>query len=760
MINSLSPENLCKKYRIGQIPDDDGTPIAIPPALIGQERALRALKFGLDHKVKDFHLYVAGHPVKDKLEAIRAILDVEVAKLSSPPDWCYVPNFSNPNAPKAIKLPSGSGQAFQQDLKVFAEDVQKSLMELFDTEEFIEKRANIVLEIEEKERQLQEEIGEKALTPKWAKQKRLLERESKEKIQQLQENLAQDFIDVLSEEWVDKYKSVPGAQDHFKALGGRFLNNLNRFISYKTDRPSGNWPPKRRRSKEYDINLLVAHEPDQGVPIIWEPYPTYARLFGCIEKPSGKENASADFSGIRAGALHKANGGYLILPAEALYEDEKCWAALKRALFQKEIRLEEQNDTPSPTSSGILPAPIPLDIKLILIGSHRIFYVWPEWDSDFNSYFKVFVDFDESIESHLDHLNSYINIFYDHCRKKAFPTLSKEAVCRLLEYAHYLAEHQNRLYANFNVLTAIIEEAAYYCGQKKQVQISSAQVGQAIAEQRYRLLSEEEDGLRMIREGTLLMNFQGEKIGEINSLLVYETGELSFGHPVRLTSSISVGKEGILHIEREVKLSGNIHSKAVLIFSGYLQEAFGRDKSISLTAQLVFEQSYSEIDGDSASSAELYCLLSALANVPVKQGIAVTGSINQKGEIQAIGGVNEKIQGFFGICKATGLTGQQGVLIPHSNIINLQSSGEVVEAVQNKQFHIWPVKTVEEGIEVLTGMKAGKIEWDASSGKLSIEPDSLFEKVNERLKQLHEMTHDEYEENENDEEEEDNKNKG
>jgi len=480
----------------------------------------------------------------------------------------------------------------------------------------------------------------------------------------------------------------------------------------------------------------------RGAPVIMELNPTYQNLFGRIEKEAQFGVLTTDFTMIRGGSLHNANGGYVVLPAEEILRNLFSYDSLKRALMNERISIEEAGERLGfITTKGLRPGPIPLSVKVVLIGNPLLYQQLYALDMDFKELFKVKADFDISMDRTEENMRKYAAFVCTFCQKENLKHLDASGVAKIIEHGSRLAEDQEKLSTRFAEVADIIREASFYATQEGSSHVTASHVKKAIEEKVYRSNLIQEKIREMIERKVLLIDTEGEAVGQVNGLTVMSLGDFSFGAPSRVTASIGLGREGIIDIQREAKLGGPIHTKAVMILSGYLAEKYAQDKPLSLSTRLVFEQSYGMVEGDSASSTELYSILSALSGTPIKQAIAVTGSVNQKGEVQAIGGVNEKVEGFFEVCKAKGLTGEQGVLIPESNAQNLMLKEEVMEAVRAGKFHIYPVKTIDQGIEILTGAKAGARQPDGTfqEGTINYLVDKRLREMAERLKEFPEF---------------------
>jgi lon-related putative ATP-dependent protease len=790
MSPELSPEKLrseCNPKLLSCETTED-----IPPleGIIGQERAMRALRFGLDIKERGFNVFVAGYPGTGRMTAVKDFLE-EIAKTKPiPDDWCYVNNFANSYEPKAVKLPPGKAKELQKEMASFIKETQNVLPKAFESEDYAAKRETTIRTIEQERQKLFTELNKKAqeegfviqntpiglltvpviggqplsdkdflsLSPKARdeierrreelnanlrsamRQLRNMEVRIHEELKKLNRDVALYATGQLVSDLKEKYDAFPEVIAYIEDVQNDLLENLEQFLEPEP-RPRRQGPepspaalPWRKELplRKYEVNVIVDNSDLKGAPVVLEYNPTYQNLFGRIEKEAQFGVLTTDFTMIRAGSLHKANGGYLVVSAEELLKNMFSWDGLKMALATGQISVEEAGERLGfITIKGLKPASIPLNAKMLLVGNPMLYYMLYMGDKDFKEQFKVKADFDVTMDRTEENMRKYVAFICTFCRKENLRHLDSSAAAKIIEHGSRLAEDQEKLSTRFADVADIIREANFYASQENSTYINASYVKKAIEEKIYRSNLIQDKIQEMIKRGFFLIDTEGEVIGQVNGLSVMGIGDFAFGRPSRVTASISVGREGITDIEREAKLGGPIHTKGVLILSGYLAEKYAQDKPVSLSARLVFEQSYEEVEGDSASSTELYAILSALSDLPIRQSIAVTGSVNQKGEVQAIGGANEKIEGFFEVCKAKGLTGQQGVIIPESNMQNLMLKEEIVETVKEGKFHIYPVKTIDEGIEILTGLKAG-----------ARQPDGTFEngtvnyKVNERLSEL------------------------
>ncbi|MFA6670878.1 MAG: ATP-binding protein, partial [Bacillota bacterium] len=562
-----------------------------------------------------------------------------------------------------------------------------------------------------------------------------LELKAQDAIKELDADIAMNSVGYGIGEMKAKYRECNCTEilDFFDGVQKDIIENVDDFKgkeeSQETEIP---WIAKGRKKDitfKYRINLLVDSSKLDHAPVIIETYPTYYNLVGKVEYENQLGVLTTNFTRIKAGALHRANGGYLIVQAKDVLSNSYSWEALKRALKTGEIAIENiAEQTGMVATSSLRPRPIPLDVKIIVIGSYEIYNLLYNLDEDFKKLFKVKADFDIEMDRDAEHIYRVAAFISKHCREQGLRHFDRSAVTRIVEYSSRLADHQNKLSTRFNEIVEIIYEADTWAGMEGAGYVTGDHVTKAIQEKVYRSNKYEKKIHEYIKDGTILIDTEGVVTGQVNGLSVLDLGEYSFGRPSRITAVAYAGKKGVINVEREVKMSGSIHDKGVLILGGYLGDKFAQRAPLSLTASIAFEQSYGGVDGDSASSTELYAILSTLADVPIKQGIAVTGSVNQRGEIQPIGGVNQKIEGFFRVCREKGLTGDQGVMMPHQNVDNLMLDDEVIAAVSEGRFHIYPVRTIEEGIQILTGMPAGTIGEDGSYPE-----GTLYHRVQQKL---------------------------
>jgi len=544
------------------------------------------------------------------------------------------------------------------------------------------------------------------------RQLRSSEKDTSEEIAKLDREVAIFSIAHVVQELMDDYKEFPEVIKYVGAVQSDMLGNLSQFREEPAEAakqmPIAALWSKDMAFRKYQVNVVVDNSTNGGSPVVIELNPTYANLFGRIEKEAQFGAFLTDFTLIRAGSLHKANGGYVVIPVEEILKNVFSWDSLKRAIRNGEIAIEDPAERLGFVATKILmPDPIPLNVKILLIGNPYLYHTLYAYDEDFKELFKVKADFDTRMERSQENLRAYAGSICIVCQKEGLHPFGASAMAKVIEYSSRLAEDQGKLSTRFSEISDILREASYWAVKAGAETVEPSHVAQAIEERICRSNLVQERVNELIAQGTIIIDTTAEEVGQVNGLSVISLGDYSFGRPSRITATVAVGREGVMDIERETKLGGPIHTKGVMILGGVLADRYAQDKPLTLSARLTFEQSYEGVEGDSASSAELYALLSRLSGVPVKQYIAVTGSVNQKGDVQAIGGVNEKIEGFFSVCKAKGLNGQQGVMIPASNVRHLMLKEEVVEAVREGTFHVWAVRSIDEGIEVLTGFPAG-----------------------------------------------------
>jgi lon-related putative ATP-dependent protease len=762
----------------------DLKPIA---GIIGQDRALSALKFGLNIQKPGFNIYVSGLAGTGRTTAIKSFLDVMAAKKEIPPDWCYLHNFHDSYYPTAIKVPAGMGQGLQKDMKRTIDNARRSLVQAFTSKEYAERRAEITEDFNKKREATFNMFSRKARDKRLLLQStpvglifipasgdepmneedyKNLSDKDREALKNNQEELTKELKDQITklkteegavekqleeidrevtgssishifEELRKKYGQLPQVVDYLKEVEQDIIENYELF---KSETKASDADPmaamqgmvRKQALRKYEVNVLVDNSKLKGAPVILELNPTFNNLFGRIEKEAQFGALYTDFTMIKSGSLHRANGGFLVVRIEDLLTNYQSWEGLKRTIRDGKLIIEELSERLGFASTkSIRPEPIPLDIKVVVIGEPMFYYLLLRLDLEFKELFKIKADFDSRMDKSASSLRNYAAVICRLCEEEGLEHLSSGALAKIIEHSSRLAGDQEKLSTLFADIADIVREASFWAAEAKSKLIEAEHVEKAIEQKVYRSNLIQQRINEMIDKGMIIIDTDGEEVGQVNGLSVIDLGDFAFGRPTRITASVGVGREGLIDIERESKLGGRLHTKGVMILHGYVTEKFVQDIPLSLSARLVFEQSYEEVEGDSASSTELYTLLSRLADVPIKQGIAVTGSVNQKGDVQAIGGLNEKVEGFFEVCRAKGLNGNQGVLIPSSNIRNLMLKEEVAAAVSEGKFHIYPVSTIDEGLEVLTGSKAGKRRKDGSFG-----PGTINDRVQKRLVSL------------------------
>ncbi|MGA3112027.1 MAG: ATP-binding protein [Candidatus Bathyarchaeia archaeon] len=771
MVNKLPIEKLRKTCSPDLMHCDSTKELTPLDEIIGQERAVRALKFGLGIKNHGFNMYVAGYPGTGRKTTVKSFVEAQAKTQPVPPDWCYVNNFGNQYEPKAIQLSAGKGKEFRDDMKNFIENVKNALPKAFESEDYAARREATIRGLEEKRKQLIDELNVKAQRegfviqttpiglllipvldgkPLSEEEMLALPQKTKDKLQEKRETLETEFrntmrqlIDMerqihdalkklnkevalyalgnLVERLREKYNDSAAVTEYLKNVENDVLDNLQQFIRRSQGGDQQEQFPfqmpwmREDPYKKYEVNVVIDNSETKGAPVVMETNPNYPNLLGKTEKEAQFGALTTDFSMIRAGSIHKANGGYLIVPVEELLQNPFSYDGLKRDLRDGNMTIAEPEERYGFLSVKTLkPQPIPLTTKVILIGSPYLYQMMFQLDPDFRELFKIKAEFDTVMDRTESKVMQYAAWVCALCEKEKLKHLDGTGIGKLVEFSSRIVEDQYKLSTQFAYVADVIREANFYATQDNSDLTTGDHVKKAIEEKVYRSKLIQEKIQEMIKRGFFLIDTVQERVGQVNGLSVMGMGDFAFGNPSRVTASIGLGREGVIDIEREAKMGGPIHTKGVLILSGYINDKYIRDKPLGLSARLVFEQNYEGVEGDSASSTELYSILSALSGRPIKQNIAVTGSVNQKGEVQAIGGVNEKIEGFFEVCKLQGLTGQQGVMIPESNVQNLMLKEEVLEAVKADKFNIYSVKTIDEGIEFLTGTKAGERREDGT----------------------------------------------
>jgi ATP-dependent Lon protease len=759
--------------------------------ILGQERALKALDLGLDMEYLGYNLFITGKSGTGRSTTIKKLLQDRKRENIIFDDKCYVHNFKDPDMPRAISLPAGKGNQFKKDMANLVNTLKKHIPSLLEsdkyqkskdaiTENFKKKQHELVKQFEDKVKSenftvVQVQIGPytkpdilpiidkkpvnldklesmveegKFSTEEFEKIKQKhqeftreinqiskkinnLQKDLSKKLSELENKIITPLVEEETEEIQKKYNNQ-AIDSYLKEVKKNVLENISRFQEKQEQSPAIpglKFPQAKDNFTEFSVNVLVDNSDTENSPMINETHPSYKNLFGIIERRMDRTGHwVTDFTKIKAGSLLKANGGFLVVNALDLLLEPGVWPSLKRTLLNQKIEPETYDPFPMFSTSALKPEPIECNVKVIMIGDPLIYQLLYFRDQDFEKIFKVKADFDTVTENNSQNIYQYACFIKQLCEREKLQPFDSSGIAGVIEYAVRLASRKNKISTHFNSLVDLLREADYWAKKEKQNTIQKKHVNQAIQEKIERLNLIEKKIQEMIEQGTLMIDTEGSVVGQVNGLSVYDLGEYSFGRPTRITARTSMGRAGIINIEREADLSGKTHNKGMLILSGYLRSKYAQDKPLTISASICFEQSYSGIDGDSASSTEAYALLSSIANLPLRQDIAVTGSINQKGEIQAIGGVNQKIEGFYEVCKAKGLNGTQGVIIPEANIPNLMLREDVVKAIEEKKFHLYSVKTIDQGIEILTKTKAGK---KLKNGEF--EKDSINDLVNRKL---------------------------
>lgn len=763
--NELKSRELFRKCDPDQLGFESTDEIKETVSIFGQARASEAIDFGMNIAYPGYNIFVLGPSGMGKREIVQNFFKEKAKTDPTPSDWIYVNNFENADKPEAIELPPGLGSQYQQDINNLIDEMQTALSAAFESEEYQNRRQTVFESFKEKQSELFTQLQENAnkndlamiktpsgiaFAPKDAEgvltadevnklsdddreeiqqnieglqeqlqkilqQVPIWQREAQEEIRDLNKEMANFAIGGLINEIIEKYKELKEIVEHVEQIQDQVVENADAFLSRTDGEPSSFLEAVSQHGSgqtslmdQFQVNVIVDNKDLQGAPVVFENNPTYANLIGRVEHYAQMGTLRTDFRMIKPGAMHKANGGYLVLDARKLLSQPYSWDGLKRALQSKEIEIESIEQALSLISTvSLRPEPIPINLKIALVGDRLLYYFLLQHDPEFSDLFKVEADFETEIEWDQENQDLYAKLIATIIKKENTKPFKNSAVARLIEQSARLANDSERLNTRLQDLHELIVESDYWAKKNNHDQVTNTDVQKAIDAQIQR-----SDRLReKIHESILreinLISTQGEQIGQINGLSVYALGDFMFGKPTRITAQISLGKGQVIDIEREVEMGGPIHSKGVLILAGFLRGRYAQETPLSLSASLVFEQSYGGVDGDSASSTELYALMSSIAEVPIKQSLAVTGSVNQFGQVQAIGGVNEKIEGFFDICSKRGLTGDQGVIIPKANIKHLMLRQDVINAVDAGKFHIFSVEHVDEGIEILTGIPAG-----------------------------------------------------
>ncbi len=790
---SLPAGDLYRRCDPGQLTFESTASLTDFSEIPGQGRAVEAIHFATEIDIGGHNVFVLGPPGAGRHTFVRQFLNDKAAGQDIPSDWCYVYNFDDPRQPKALRLPPGASKGLRVDVENAVQDAQTAIPAAFESEDFQLQHEAITEEFKEQQESLFKVIEQEAHKrgigviqtptgiafipmrgaevikseefkdlPKKQQKKFHADiedltgqlqtmmrsapkraREMRQRFRQLEQDVAGLAVTGLVDELKQKYHDIPAVVEHLEKMQADIIDNVGIFLS-PSDGPGLPAQMKEMlRSKEsaamrrYTVNVLVERGDHKGAPVVFEDKPSFAQLIGKIEHEAEFGTLTTNFSLIRAGALHRANGGYLVLDAVKVLSFPLAWEGLKRAIKSRELQVRSPGDDIGLVSTVSLePQPIPLDLKVILIGERTHYYLLDRYDPEFSELFKVAADFEDQIERNEQNIDQLARVLATVVRQENLKHLDRAGVARLMEESARHAGNNEKLSANIRQATDIIREAHYRASQNGRELIGAEEVQQAIDSRIYRASRYREQMQEGILNDTLVVETSGARIGQINGLAVLQLGGFTFGRPQRITATVSLGSGKVVDIEREVDLGGPLHSKGVLILAGFLRSHYMTDRPLCLSASLVFEQSYGGVDGDSASAAELCALASALAKTPIKQSLAITGSLDQHGRVQAIGGVNEKIEGFFDICSKRGLSGDQGVLIPLANVRHLMLRRDVIEAVEAGQFHVYPVDHVDHCLALLTGEPAGERDED---GKFP--EGSVNHKIRERLINFAEKLH-------------------
>ena len=761
--------------------------------IIGQKRAVEAFKFGMGIDRRGYNVFVTGRAGSGRMSTVRKLLQGISKKDRVPHDLCYVNNFKNPEAPILLRLKGGTGLSFKKTINSFVAALKKQIPQLFESQEYVSMKKEILEAYEQKGKGFFKDLDEKvkeegfalvdvqvgqvkrpevmpvvdgkpthidqieAMVQKGRFPKdefetmkenydglrgqveqiflelRDLQKEIQEKVEEMDRVVFMKNASDLAAPILKKYKAA-AIKKYVENMLEEMANNLQIFMPQPQAQIPGMpvMTPEGDQFQPYKVNLLVDNSEQKGPPVIIESYPTYRNIFGSIEKIVDRSGVwRTDFSKIKAGSLIKAMGGYLVINLLDAVVEPGVWQALKRALKSEELEIQTYDPFYLFTTSGLKPEPIDIDLKVVVISDAHLYHLLLNFDEDFKKIFKVRADFDTAMDKNENSIQQISSFIKMKTEQEGLNPFDRTGVAALMEQAVRMSGRQEKISTSFPEITDYIREANFFAGKKNKTLVEEAHVEEAIEARKFRSSLVEDRIQEMIDRGTLMIDVEGDVVGQINGLAVYSMGDYMFGKPSRITCSTSMGRAGIINIEREADMSGSTHNKGVLILGGYLRKKFAQDKPLTISASIAFEQSYGGVDGDSASSTEIYALLSSLTEVPLKQYIAVTGSVNQNGEVQAIGGVNEKIEGFFDCCSKMGAANNQGVMIPHSNIKDLMLRKDVVEAVKKGRFHVYAVKTIDEGIEILTGKKSG-----AKNAKGAYPKGSINYLVDQKLKEL------------------------
>jgi lon-related putative ATP-dependent protease len=754
--------------------------------LIGQQRASEATEFGLAVQLDGYNIYMAGESGEGKTRYALDCVQKQARLMPVPDDWCYVYNFEDSNRPKAINLPAGTGRELKNDMEDFVKIIEQEILKAFHGEDYEAERSRIIKEFRDKKDELVMELSQEAQergfrvkianagvyfmplldgepisedefkmldedvkielskssealqaqTSDIIRRIREIEMDAEEAVKEWENQIALYAVGIHIDDLKEKYARFPLVTEYLNDVRGDILKNIDSLVGadYGDDQQAMLYQMMLKKSEEnpydrYKINLLVDNSNLHGAPVIVDYNPTYYNLMGRCEYENEFGTMTTDYTMIKPGLFHQANGGFLILQINDVLSNPQSFEAIKRTLKTRQIIIENIKEQMGLVAvSALKPEPIPINVKIILIGSAEVYHLLYNFDRDFKKYFKIKAEFDDRMEWNDENVQSLARYISAFCNKEGIPHFDRSGVAEVVNYSSWIVQDQTKLTTRFSEIVNILAEAGTWAALEGQKLVTARHVKKAISEKMKRSSKYDVELLDLVRDGTIMIDTEGWVVGQINGLAVIDMGDYVFGKPSRITAATFMGKSGIVDIEREVETGGYTHSKGVLILSGYIGKKYAQEIPLSLTASICFEQSYSGVEGDSASSTELYAILSSLSDLPINQGIAVTGSVNQHGFIQPIGGATFKIQGFFEICRINGLTGNQGVIIPHQNVKNLMLNDDVVKAVQDGLFHIYPVKTVDEGIEILTGVPAGEKKPDGTYPEGTVN-DRIYKKL-------------------------------
>lgn len=782
-------KNICEPEKLGFKTTDD---VECFEGIIGQERAVKAFEFGLNVKMKGYNIYVSGPSGSGKTTYAKLSAEKKAKNERVPYDWCYVYNFDDPRCPLSLRFEPGVGRQFRDDMNELVSFFNTELSKAFSSEDYDKQKTDLSRTYDDKRDELIKRLdsvaADKGFSLKTSNSGiifqpvidgELIDEDNYDNLAENQKNdinerleLIQDDVNAIMRDikgvdkeykqkmddldykvgmfaighyvssLQEKYQNSERVIKYLEAVQEDVLENIDQFTEPETDEddPIAALIPKLGGVKnedvtlKYRVNLIVDNSKTEGAPVVVDYNPTYYNLVGEVEYDNEYGNLTTDFMKIKAGLMHKANGGYLIIQVQDLLSNVQAWEALRRIVKTREITIENLRDQIGAiTVSSLKPEPIPADVKVILIGSSYYYELLRGYDEDFSKLFKIRADFDYEMERSNDNIYKIAGFISKFSKNERTAPFDSTAVAAVIEYASRIVESQKKLSTRFNLITEILAESATWAMLDGADIITSEYVKKADAEREYRLAMYQEKMNELLDDNTVMIATDGYCVGKINGLAVLDMGDYVFGSPTRITATTYMGKSGIVNIEKEAEMSGPTHNKGVQIITGYLGSMYAQDMPLSLSCRIAFEQNYNGIDGDSASSTELYCILSSLSEIPVNQSLAVTGSVNQCGEIQAIGGVTYKIEGYFDLCLRRGLTGRQGVVIPMSNVKDLVLKDDVIQAVKDGMFHIYPISSIDEGIELLLGTEAGK-----KNEKGQYPPDSVHGKVMAKLKEFNE----------------------